>query len=208
MFSLVVGLPLGTVAAVKRGIKSASLIMAIAFIGYATPNFILTIFFILIFSFNLHWLPSSGQETWLHFVMPVLALGFAMMASVVRFSRSAILDVLGSDYIRTAYAKGLSEIIVIFKHALRNASIPTVSVVGLQVAGFVGAVVLVEAVFSLRGIGELVVRAAIQRDYPVVMGTLFVFTLIGLLTKLITDIMYVYVDPRIKFTSSSTQRNQ
>ena len=201
LFSLVVGLPLGIIAAVKRGTKSASLIMAIAFIGYATPNFILAIFFILIFSFNLHWLPSSGQETWLHFVMPVLALGFAMMASVVRFSRSAILDVLGSDYIRTAYAKGLSEKIVIFKHALRNASIPIVSVVGLQVAGFVGAVVLVEAVFSLRGIGELVVRAAIQRDYPVLQFGVIVWAIVVTGVSLFVDIIYGLIDPRVRITN-------
>tara|TARA_B100001939_G_C16658242_1_gene494750 strand:+ start:119 stop:649 length:531 start_codon:yes stop_codon:yes gene_type:complete len=175
--------------------------MAIAFIGYATPNFILAIFFILIFSFNLHWLPSSGQETWLHFVMPVLALGFAMMASVVRFSRSAILDVLGSDYIRTAYAKGLSEKIVIFKHALRNASIPIVSVVGLQVAGFVGAVVLVEAVFSLRGIGELVVRAAIQRDYPVLQFGVIVWAIVVTGVSLFVDIIYGLIDPRVRITN-------
>lgn len=133
--------------------------------------------------------------------MPVLALGFAMMASVVRFSRSAILDVLGSDYIRTAYAKGLSEKIVIFKHALRNASIPIVSVVGLQVAGFVGAVVLVEAVFSLRGIGELVVRAAIQRDYPVLQFGVIVWAIVVTGVSLFVDIIYGLIDPRVRITN-------
>ena len=123
------------------------------------------------------------------------------MASVVRFSRSAILDVLGSDYICTAYAEGLSEKIVIFKHALRNASIPIVSVVGLQVAGFVGAVVLVEAIFSLRGIGELVVRAAIQRDYPVLQFGVIVWAIVVTGVSLFVDIIYSLIDPRVRITN-------
>lgn len=198
VFSIFFGLPLGIISAVKRGSTLSTSIMGIAFLGYATPNFILAIFLILVFSFNLHWFPSSGQETWVHFVMPVFALGFAMMASMVRFTRSAMLEILGADYIRTAYAKGLTDKIVIGKHALRNASIPIVSVVGLQVAGFVAAVVLVEAVFALRGIGDLVVKSAIQRDYPVLQYGVIVWAVVVTSVSLVVDLIYGLIDPRIR----------
>ena len=198
VFSIVLGLPLGIISAVKRGSTLATSIMSIAFLGYATPNFVLAIFLILLFSFTLHWLPSSGQETWVHFVMPVFALGFAMMASVLRFTRSAMLEILGADYIRTAYAKGLGEKTVIGKHALRNASIPIVSVVGLQVAGFIAAVVVVETVFAIRGIGELMVRAAISRDYPVLQFGVIVWAVVVTGVSLLVDLIYGLIDPRIR----------
>lgn len=203
IFSLILGIPLGVMAAVKRGKTIATSIMGITFLGYATPNFILAIFLILAFSFKLHIFPSSGQETWVHFVMPVFALGFAMMASTVRFTRSAMLEIMGADYIRTAYAKGLDDKRVIGKHALRNASIPIVSVLGLQVAGFVAAVVLVEAVFALRGIGDLVVISAIRRDYPVLQYGVLVWAVVVTAVSLAVDIIYSIIDPRIRVISSN-----
>jgi ABC-type dipeptide/oligopeptide/nickel transport system permease component len=198
LFSICIGVPLGIIAAVKRGTVLSTVIMSVAFLGYGVPNFILAIFMILVFSFSLHWFPSSGNTTWMHFVMPVFALGFSMMASEVRFTRSAMLEILGADYIRTAYAKGLKEIIVIGKHALRNASIPIVSVIGLQVAGFVGAVVLVEVVFSLRGIGELTVNAAIARDYPLLQFGIVLWAVVVTGVSLIVDLIYGLIDPRIR----------
>ena len=198
LFSICIGIPLGVIAAVKRGTIMSTLIMSVAFLGYGVPNFILAIFLILVFSFNLHWLPSSGNTTWIHFVMPVFALGFSMMASKVRFARSAMLEILGADYIRTAYAKGLKEKIVIGKHALRNASIPIVSVIGLQVAGFVGAVVLVEVVFSLRGIGELTVNAAITRNYPLLQFGVVLWAVVVTGASLMVDLIYGVLDPRIR----------
>ena len=198
LFSICIGVPLGIIAAVKRGTILSTVIMSVAFLGYGVPNFILAIFMILVFSFSLHWFPSSGNTTWMHFVMPVFALGFSMMASEVRFTRSAMLEILGADYIRTAYAKGLKEIIVIGKHALRNASIPIVSVIGLQVAGFVGAVVLVEVVFSLRGIGELTVNAAIARDYPLLQFGIVLWAVVVTGVSLIVDLIYGLIDPRIR----------
>ncbi len=203
IFSIVLGIPLGIMAAVKRGSNLATSIMSITFLGYATPNFILAIFLILAFSFKLHIFPSSGQETWVHFIMPVIALGFAMMASTVRFTRSAMLEILGADYIRTAYAKGLDDKRVIGKHALRNASLPIVSVLGLQVAGFVAAVVLVEAVFALRGIGDLVVVSAIRRDYPVLQYGVLVWAVVVTAVSLAVDLIYSFIDPRIRVVSSN-----
>lgn len=202
VFSIIIGIPLGILSAVKRGSSLATSIMGITFLGYATPNFILAIFLILLFSFKLHWFPSSGQDSWVHFVMPVIALGFAMMAATVRFTRSAMLEIMGADYIRTAYAKGLSERQVIGKHALRNASIPIVSVLGLQVAGFVSAVVLVEAVFALRGIGDLVVVSAIRRDYPVLQYGVMVWAVVVTAVSLAVDLIYSIIDPRIRVVSS------
>lgn len=202
VFSIIIGIPLGILSAVKRGSSLATSIMGITFLGYATPNFILAIFLILLFSFKLHWFPSSGQDSWVHFVMPVIALGFAMMAATVRFTRSAMLEIMGADYIRTAYAKGLNERQVIGKHALRNASIPIVSVLGLQVAGFVSAVVLVEAVFALRGIGDLVVVSAIRRDYPVLQYGVMVWAVVVTAVSLAVDLIYSIIDPRIRVVSS------
>lgn len=201
LVSLIVGIPLGIYSAVYRRSAVSTGIMALAFFGYAIPNYILAILLILIFSFTLHLFPSSGDETWLHFVMPVFALAFAMMAGKIRFTRSAMLEVLNEDYVRTARAKGLSETLVICKHALKNASIPIVSVLGLQVAGFVGAVVIVEAVFAIPGIGELVVRAAIFRDFAVLQFGVIVWAFVVIAANLIVDLAYAVLDPRVRITA-------
>ena len=171
LFSICIGVPLGIIAAVKRGTILSTVIMSVAFLGYGVPNFIVAIFMILVFSFSLHWFPSSGNTTWMHFVMPVFALGFSMMASEVRFTRSAMLEILGADYIRTAYAKGLKEIIVIGKH---------------------------EVVFSLRGIGELTVNAAIARDYPLLQFGIVLWAVVVTGVSLIVDLIYGLIDPRIR----------
>jgi peptide/nickel transport system permease protein len=202
IFSIVVGVPLGIVAALKRGKPLGSMIMGIAFIGYATPNFVLAILMILLFSLRLHWLPSSGSATPLHFVMPALVLSALMIAEILRFTRNAMLDAMSQDYIRTARAKGMPRLTVIGKHALRNAAIPVVTIIGLQVAGMVGRCVLVEAVFATKGIGDLVVYAAIGRDYPVLQfGVIFIASLV-VLTSVMIDLIYALIDPRVKVTAS------
>jgi peptide/nickel transport system permease protein len=176
--------------------------MGLAFVGYATPNFVLAIIMILIFSLNLHWLPSSGSATPLHFLMPALVLAALMVAEIIRFTRNAMLDVMSQDYIRTARAKGMPKLLVIGKHALRNAAIPVVTVIGLQVAGMVGRCVLVEAVFATKGIGDLVVFAAIGRDYPVLQfGVILIATLV-VTTSVLIDLLYALIDPRVKVTAS------
>lgn len=202
IFSIAVGVPLGIVAALKRGNTLGRLIMGIAFIGYATPNFVLAILMILLFSLRLHWLQSSGSATPLHFVMPALVLSALMMAEILRFTRNAMLDAMSQDYIRTARAKGMPRLTVIGKHALRNAAIPVVTIIGLQVAGMVGRCVLVEAVFATKGIGDLVVYAAIGRDYPVLQfGVIFIASLV-VVTSVIIDLIYALIDPRVKVTAS------
>jgi peptide/nickel transport system permease protein len=200
--AVVLGLPLGVVAALQRKTALGSAIMAIAFVGYATPNFVLAIVMILVFSFNLHWLPSSGDATPLHFLMPAIVLAAPMLAEIIRFARNSLLDVMGQDYLRTARAKGLPERLVIGKHALRNAAIPVVTVIGLQVAGMVARCVLVEAVFATKGVGDLVVFATIGRDYPVLQFGVILIAGLVVITSLIVDVLYSAIDPRVKVTAS------
>lgn len=202
LISVVIGLPLGIMAAVERGKALGSVIMGVAFLGYATPNFVLAIVMILIFSLKLHWLPSSGSMTLLHFVMPAIVLSALMVAEIIRFTRNSMLEVMTQDYMRTARAKGLPNLMVIGKHALRNAAIPVVTVIGLQVAHMVARCVLVEAVFATKGIGDLIVFAAIGRDYPVLQfGVILIATLV-VTTSLLIDLIYSLIDPRVKVTAS------
>jgi peptide/nickel transport system permease protein len=200
--AVVIGLPLGIAAALQRGKPLGSLIMGLAFFGYATPNFVLAIVMILIFSLKLHWLPSSGALTPMHFIMPAIVLAALMLAEIIRFARNSMLDVMGEDYMRTARAKGLPYLTVIGKHALRNAAIPIVTVIGLQVAGMVARCVVVEAVFSTKGIGDLVVFAAIGRDYPVLQFGVILIAFLVVTTSLVIDVLYALIDPRVKVTTS------
>jgi peptide/nickel transport system permease protein len=202
VLSVVLGLPLGMVAALQRKNAVGSAIMTVAFVGYATPNFVLAILMILVFSFNLHWLPSSGDMTPLHFLMPAIVLAAPMLAEIIRFARNALLDVMGQDYLRTARAKGLPERLVIGKHALRNAAIPVVTIVGLQVAGMVARCVLVEAVFATKGVGDLIVFATIGRDYPVLQFGVILIAGLVVVTSLVVDVLYAAIDPRVKVTAS------
>lgn len=202
LLSIVVGLPLGVLAALSRGKPLGAAIMGFAFIGYATPNFVLAIVMILVFSLKLHWLPSSGSMSLTHFVMPAIVLSALMVAEIIRFTRNAMLDVMGQDYMRTARAKGLPNLTVIGKHALRNAAIPVVTVIGLQVAGMVARCVLVEAVFATKGIGDLIVFAAIGRDYPVLQFGVILIAALVVSTSLIIDMIYALIDPRVKVTAS------
>ncbi|MFA6130634.1 MAG: ABC transporter permease [Candidatus Omnitrophota bacterium] len=202
VLSVALGLPLGMVAALQRKNAVGSAIMTVAFVGYATPNFVLAILMILVFSFNLHWLPSSGDMTPLHFLMPAIVLAAPMLAEIIRFARNALLDVMGQDYLRTARAKGLPERLVIGKHALRNAAIPVVTIVGLQVAGMVARCVLVEAVFATKGVGDLIVFATIGRDYPVLQFGVILIAGLVVITSLVVDVLYAAIDPRVKVTAS------
>ena len=201
VLSVALGVPLGIAAALNRRNPLGSAIMAVAFVGYATPNFVLAIVMILIFSFNLHWLPSSGDATPLHFLMPSIVLAAPMLAEIVRFTRNALLDVLSQDYLRTARAKGLPEWLVIVKHALRNAAIPVLTIIGLQVAGMVARCVLVEAVFATKGIGDLVVFATMQRDYPVLQFGVVLIAALVVVVSLVVDLLYAAIDPRVKVTA-------
>jgi len=197
--TLVVAIPAGVFAAVRRGRPSAQAVMVAAFLGYATPNFVLATLLLLVFSFWLGWLPSAGNSGPLHFIMPVVALSAFHVASLTRHTRNAMLDALGQDYLRTARAKGMPERTVIFKHALRNTLVTVLSVLGLMISTLAAAGnVVIEAVFSWRGIGELLVSAAIRRDYPVLQfGVMSVACAVVIINTLV-DIAYGLVDPRVR----------
>lgn len=198
-FTLIVSIPLGIIAAIHRTGILGSLVMVVAFLGYAVPAFIIGTLLVLIFAYTLNWLPVVGDGSALHFIMPTLALSGTLVAALTRFTRNAMLDVLSQDYMRTARAKGLPEWLVITKHGLRNASITLLSVIGLQIAGLAAAgSVVVESIFSWPGIGDLLVRSALLRDYPVLQfGVLSVATAVIVINAAV-DIAYAYADPRIR----------
>lgn len=201
--TLIIAVPAGMLAAIKRKSVIGSTIMGAAFLGYAVPNFVLAILLILTFSFWLGWLPSSGNGSWLHFVMPLTALSAAMIATLTRYTRNAMLDVLSQDYLRTARAKGLPEEQVIFKHALRNALITILSVLGLQIAGLAAAGnVVVETVFAWRGVGEMLVTAALRRDYPVLQFGVLSVAVVVILINTLVDIAYGLADPRVRLSKA------
>lgn len=197
--TLCVALPLGVLAAIYRSSWIGSAIMAVAFVGYAVPNFVIAIFMVLLFAFSWNVLPVVGNGTWAHFIMPTIAMSGVLIAALTRFTRNAMLDVLGQDFMRTARAKGLPETVVILKHGLRNAGVTVLSVLGLQIAGMAAAGnVVVEAIFSWPGIGELLVSAAITRDYPVLQFGVISVAMAVVVVNAVTDIAYAYADPRIR----------
>jgi ABC-type dipeptide/oligopeptide/nickel transport system permease component len=199
LLTLALAIPLGIVAAVWRRSWVGSAVMTFAFLFYAIPNFVLAVLMILVFSYWLNWLPVVGNGTWAHFLMPTIAMSGLLIAGLTRFTRNAMLDVLGQDFMRTARAKGLTEREVILKHGLRNASITILSVIGLQVASLAAAgSVVVESIFAWPGIGELLVRSAIQRDYPVLQFGVITVSVAVLVINAAVDLAYAVADPRIR----------
>lgn len=197
--TVLLAIPLGIVAAIFRRSWIGSAVMMFAFVGYAVPNFILAIFMILVFSFTLNWLPVVGNGTPAHFIMPTIALSGVLIAALTRFTRNAMLDVLGQDYMRTARSKGLPEWLVILKHGLKNAGITIISVLGLHIALLAAAgSVVVESIFSWPGIGELLVTSAFARDYPVLQFGVITVASAVIVINAVTDIAYVFADPRIR----------
>ncbi|MDF2234762.1 ABC transporter permease [Albimonas sp. CAU 1670] len=201
--TVAVSIPLGVIAAVWRKSWVGSAVLALAFVGYAAPAFVLAIFMILVFSYTLNWLPVVGSSTPLHFIMPTIAMSGVLIAALTRFTRNAMLDVLGQDFIRTARAKGLSEAAVVLRHGLRAASVTVLSVIGLQVAGLAAAgSVVVETIFSWPGIGQLLVNAAIVRDYPVLQFGVIAVSFAVVVVNTLTDIAYSLADPRLRLAGN------
>lgn len=201
--TIAVSLPLGVLAAVYRKSWIGSAVMVVAFAGYAVPSFVLAIGMILIFSYWLDWLPVVGSGTALHFIMPTIAMSGVLVAALTRFTRNAMLDVLGQDFIRTARAKGLGEMRVVLRHGLGNAAITVISVIGLQIAGLAAAgSVVIESIFSWPGIGQLLVNAAIIRDYPVLQFGVIAVAVAVVAINALTDIAYALVDPRIRLAQN------
>lgn len=201
-----IGIPCGLIAAVWRGRLVDQIFSAVAMLGASVPSFWMGLILIQVFAVWLGWFPASGYgnpgvpfiERLHHLVLPATVLGVLNSALIIRFTRASVLDILNEDYVRTARSKGLSERVVILKHVLRNALVPIVTVLGLTLALMIGGAVVTETVFNLPGVGNLVVRAVLRRDYPVIQGTLLVIAGIYVLINLVIDLIYMIVDPRIR----------
>ena len=202
LLSLVIAIPIGVLAAVKRGSWLDTISMSVALFGLSMPHFWLGIMFIMLFSVQLGWLPTSGRGTWAQLVMPAMALGISLIALFARLTRSAMLDVLGQDYVRTARAKGLGEGLVFGKHALRNALIPLVTVIGMEFGFLLGGAVIIETVFAWPGVGRLIVQSILDRDYPVVQAAVMLLAIVFVVVNLLVDLLYAWLDPNISYDRS------
>jgi ABC-type dipeptide/oligopeptide/nickel transport system permease component len=204
--AILLGFPMGLLAAVNANRRLDAIVTGVNSLGLAMPTFWLGLLLILFFSVQLKWLPASGvgepnQPLYfrLHYLlMPVLTIAVSNMSVFSRYVRSAMIDVLSADYVRTARAKGLAERVVVVRHALRNAMIPVITIVGIQFGRLLGGAVVTESVFAYPGIGRLVINSIQNRDYPVVQATLMLVVLIFLITNIVVDASYAYLDPRVK----------
>lgn len=198
VLAVVIGIPIGIFAAVRRNSLVDRGLMAFAFLGQSAPNFFVGILLILCFSLWLQVLPSAGRGTWQHLIMPAVTLSTYGMASMARLTRSSILEVLGADYVRTARAKGLRNSSVLLGHILRNAALPVITILGLQVGLAISGAVITETVFAWPGMGRLAANAVFRRDYPVIQFTVILIATSVVLINFLIDIIYGMVDPRIR----------
>lgn len=205
--SLVLAVPLGTIAAARAGSFLDKTVMGISVIGFSLPVFVLAFGLILIFSVTLEWLPvqgyrpiSEGLWEWLrHLILPSIALGTVYAALIARITRASVLDVLAQDYIRTATAKGMKERQVLWGHALKNAAVPIVTIVGIGIGLLISGAVVTETVFAIPGVGRLTVDAILRRDYPIIQGVILIFSAAYVLINLLIDLSYMIFDPRIRY---------
>ena len=198
LLTFCLAIPVGIVSAMKRGSVWDYLGMGGAVLGQAIPGFWLGLMLIYLFSVRLGWLPTGGTGGPLHYVMPVLVLGAFYAARMARLTRSSVLDTLGEDYILTARAKGLAELVVVAKHTLKNAAIPIVTLAGLETGQLLGGAVITETIFAWPGVGRLTVQALLNRDFPLVLAAVFVASLTYTLINLTVDLLYGWIDPRTR----------
>jgi peptide/nickel transport system permease protein len=196
--AVVVALPVGLLSAMRRNTVVDQAAMGLALVGQSAPTFFLGILFILLLSLKAGLFPTSGRGEWSNLVLPALTLGAFAMASIARLTRSAVLEVLRADYIRTARAKGLGEALIVAKHTLKNAAIPIVTITGLQFGTLLGGAVVTETVFSWPGIGRLAVQSIYNRDYPVVQCAVFLSAVAFIVINFLIDLLYGALDPRIR----------
>jgi len=196
--AIVVAVPAGVLSAVRRGSAYDNIVMGVALIGQAAPTFYIGIMLILTCSLWLGLFPTSGRGDWRNLVLPAVTLGAFAMASIARITRSAVLEILGADYIRTARAKGLPEFWTIVKHTMRNAAVPIVTIVGLQLGNLLGGAVVTETIFSWPGIGRLAIQSIFNRDYPVVQSCVFLTAAVFVVLNFLVDLAYGILDPRIR----------
>lgn len=198
--AIVIAVPVGVISAVKPNSLIDNAAMVLALVGQAVPTFFLGIVLILFFSVRLGWFPTSGLGSPAGLVLPAITLGAFATASITRLTRAAMLEVLSQDFVRTARAKGLRESIVVNRHALRNALVPVVTIMGLQFGALLGGSVVTETVFALPGMGRLIIQSIGNRDYPVVQAGVFVIALAFVGVNLVVDLLYATLDPRIRLS--------
>jgi len=207
LVAILVALPLGVVAASKAGTWLDRAVMSFSALGFSVPVFVIAYALILTFAVQLDWLPVQGYRAfrdgaweWLrHLILPSVALGTVYVALIARMTRASMLEVLAQDYIRTASAKGLAPNQVLVRHALKNAAIPVITIIGMGVALLISGAIVTETVFALPGIGRLTVDAILRRDYPIIQGVILIFSAIYVLVNLAVDVSYVFLDPRIRY---------
>jgi peptide/nickel transport system permease protein len=207
LVAVAVAVPLGVIAAAKAGTWIDRAVMAFSVLGFSVPVFVLAYILILTFSIELDWLPVQGYRNfsegfweWLrHLILPSLALGTVYMALIARITRATMLDVLSQDYVRTAQAKGLTPSSVLIGHALRNAAVPIMTIVGIGIALLISGAIVTETVFAIPGIGRLTVDAILRRDYPIIQGVILIFSATYVLINLAVDLSYMLFDPRIRY---------
>ena len=197
-FAVFLSIPIGIISAIKQNTWIDNLLMVLALIGVAMPAFWQGLMTIILFSVKLGWFPSYGFTTPAHWFMPVLTIGTGAMASLVRITRSSMLEVIRQDYIRTARAKGQTERKVIISHALRNSMIPIITAIAIQLGSMLGGAIVTETVFAIPGIGMLMIQSIKARDYPTIKGAVVVIAVMFSLLNLVVDIIYTFVDPRLK----------
>jgi len=198
---IVVALPVGVYAAVRRGRKLDYFARAFAALGQAVPPFWLGLLLVLVFGVMLHWLPTSGRGTPLHIILPGITLGWFAVAGLMRLTRSAMLDVLGTEYVKLARIKGLPERHVIWKHAFKNAALPVVTFAGLVFVALLNGSIIIETVFSWPGVGLLVIEAVDSRDYPIVQTVVLFLSVMYIGVNLLVDVLYAYLNPKIRYSA-------
>ncbi|KXF75809.1 ABC transporter permease [Paramesorhizobium deserti] len=197
-FALAVSIPLGVLAAVFANSWIDRLALSLAVVGQALPNFFFALILVMLFSIMLRWLPVSGSSTWSHYVMPMIALGYYVTPAFMRLVRAGMIEVLSSDYIRTARAKGLPARVVIFKHALRNAVMPVVALSAVQLGYLLGGSVVIETVFALDGLGFLAYQSITHKDFPVIQAVVMLLSVLYVLLTLLGDIANAWLNPRLR----------
>jgi peptide/nickel transport system permease protein len=199
LLSFLIAVPVGIIAAVNRNKSADFIAMTFALVGISMPTFWFGIILLYFFAYKLGLFPISGYGTWKHLVLPVITMGLTDAAVIARMMRSSMLEVIGQDYIRTARAKGLREKVVTNKHALKNALIPVITLLGMRMGWIIGGSVTLEIIFSIPGLGRTMVDSIFSRDYPVVQGSVLILATSVMISNLIADILYALVDPRIRY---------
>ena len=197
-FALPLGLLLGILGAMRQNTWIDYLTSSISVFGLAVPNFVIAVWLVLLLSATFRLLPTGGWGEWYHYIMPAIALGMAPMALTARYTRTGILEVSRADFIRTARSKGLSERQVLFRHTMKNALIPLITVLGPQIPNVITGTIFIEQVFRVPGLGKFFVTSVFRRDYPMIMATLLLVAVVWALVYLLTDILYTVVDPRVR----------